>query len=108
MLAFSGPIVNDTIGLGGHLSLELRTDRGPGAVGAWFHASAGLIGTGPLSGEISRDGQVRLNGRLMMGANPFDCALRARLIGDRLVGEATFVRATNGASAHSRFTLYRS
>lgn len=107
VLAFSGPIMNDTMGQGGRLSLQLRTDGSGRPVGAWFHASNGLIGTGPLSGEMGPDGRIRLSGRLMMGRNPFDCALRATLEGDRLVGEATFVRATSGATAHSSFALSR-
>ncbi len=100
--------MNDTMGQGGRLSLQLRTAGKGGQVGAWFHASDGLIGTGALSGEMGGDGRVVLSGRLMMGRNPFDCALRATLEGDRLVGEATFIRANGGASAHSRFVLRRS
>lgn len=107
VLAFSGPIMNETMGQGGRLSLELRTDGSEGPVGAWFHASHGLIGTGTLRGRMHPDGRITLSGRLMMGRNPFDCALQATLDGDHLVGEATFVRATSGAKAHSRFTLRR-
>lgn len=107
VLAFSGPIMNDTMGQGGRLSLQLRTDGSAGPVGAWFHASNGLIGTGTLRGKILPGGRITLSGRLMMGHNPFDCALQATLDGDRLVGEATFVRATSGARAHSSFTLTR-
>jgi hypothetical protein len=107
VLAVSGAIVNDTMGQGGRLSLQLRTDGSEGPVGAWFHASHGLIGTGTLRGKIEPDGRITLSGRLMMGHNPFDCALQATLDGDRLVGEATFVRASSGARAHSRFTLRR-
>ena len=99
--------MNDTMGQGGRLSLQLRTGGSGGPVGAWFHASHGLIGTGTLRGEMHPGGQITLSGRLMMGHNPFDCALHATLDGDRLFGEATFVRATSGAKAHSSFTLTR-
>ena len=107
VLAFSGPIMNHTMGQGGQLSLQLRIGGGHGPVGALFHASHGLVGTGVLSGEIGLHGRITLSGRLMMGHNPFDCSLQARLEGDRLVGEAIFVRQTSGASAHSSFSLSR-
>ena len=60
-----------------------------------------------LTGDIGTDGRITLSGRLMMGRNPFDCALQATLKGERLVGAATFVRATSGVAAHSSFTLSR-
>ena len=107
-LAFRGPIMNDTMGQGGQLALSIRRSGPGGAVTAYFHASAGLIGTGELSGTMSPDGRVALAGRLMMGRNPFDCSLEASLAGDRLVGSASFVRASSGLTARSRFTLVRS
>jgi len=69
----------------------------------------GLVraGSGVLYGAIAPDGRITLSGRLMMGPNPFDCALKAMLEGDHLVGEATFVRHTSGATAHSRLALSR-
>lgn len=107
VLTFSGPIMNDTMGQGGQLSLQLRTGGASRPVGALFRASHGLIGSGVLYGAIAPDGRITLSGRLMMGPNPFDCALKATLVGDHLVGEATFVRHTSGATAHSRFALSR-
>ncbi len=105
--AFAGPIMNETMGRGGQLSLKLRTRGTRGPVAAVFSASNGLIGSGVLRGEMGSDGRITLSGRLMMGRNPFDCALEATLKGGRLVGGATFVRATSGASAHSSFSLTR-
>jgi hypothetical protein len=106
-LAFRGPIMNETMGQGGQLDLAIRTQGSTGPVTARFHAYAGLIGTGELTGTISEDGQVRLSGRLMMGQNPFDCSLNGKLAGDRLTGSATFVRAGGGSSAHSSLSLTR-
>lgn len=108
VLVFAGPILNDTMGQDGQLSLQLQTDGAGRPVGAWFHASHGLIGSGRLSGEIGPNGQVTLSGQLMMGRNPFTCALQATLIEGHLIGEATFVRASSGARAHSRFNLIQS
>ena len=105
VLAFSGPIVNDTMGQSGQLSLQLHATRFHRSVGAYFHASHGLIGTGTLIGEIGPEGRIILSGKLMMGRNEFYCAVQGSLQGDRLVGEATFVRQTSGAMAHSSFTL---
>ena len=106
-LAFSGPIMNDTMGQGGQLSLQLRTARTGRPIGAFFHASHGLIGTGTLTGERTPQGRISLSGQLMMGHNQFYCALQGIMRGDHLVGEATFIRQTSGAQAHSSFTLTR-
>ena len=106
-LAFNGPILNETMGQGGQLSLQLRIQGAHGPVAALFHASKGLIGSGVLTGDISNNGRITLSGRLMMGRNPFDCALQGTLVGERLVGGATFVRVTSGAAAHSSFALSR-
>ena len=106
-LTFTGPILNNTMGQGGRLLLELRIRDAHGSVAALFQASQGLIGSGVLTGDIQRDGKISLSGRLMMGRNPFDCVLEARLDGERLVGVATFVRSTSGAAAHSSFKLSR-
>ncbi|MGI4849190.1 MAG: hypothetical protein ACRYGK_13770 [Janthinobacterium lividum] len=106
-LAFNGPILNETMGQGGQLSLQLRIHGEHGLVDAVFHASKGLIGSGVLTGDIGNNGQITLLGRLMMGPNPYDCILKASLKGERLVGAATFVRATSGVAAHSSFTLSR-
>lgn len=106
-LAFTGPILNDTMGQGGQLSLQLRIHGAHGPVAAVFQASQGLIGSGTLTGDIQRNGRISLSGRLMMGRNPFDCVLEAKLEGELLVGVATFVRSTSGAAAHSSFKLSR-
>ncbi len=106
-LAFTGPILNNTMGQGGQLSLKLRIRGAHGSVAAVFQASQGLIGSGVLTGDIHGDGQISLSGRLMMGRNPFDCVLEGKLQGERLVGVATFVRPTSGAAAHSSFKLSR-
>ena len=98
--------MNETLGQGGQLALALRT-QGAGPVTAYFHAYAGLIGTGELTGTISPDGKLNLSGRLMMGRNPFDCSLTGTLSGDRLTGSATFVRPGTGSNARSSFTLSR-
>jgi hypothetical protein len=105
-LAFRGPIMNETMGQGGQLALALH-GQGAGPVTAHFHAYAGLIGTGELTGTMSPDGRLSLSGRLMMGRNPFDCTLTATVAGDRLTGSATFFRTGAGASARSSFTLSR-
>ena len=106
-LAFNGPILNETMKQGGQLSLQLRIHGAHGPAAALFHASQGLIGSGVLTGDIGSDGRITLSGRLMMGRNPFDCALQGTLKGERLVGVATFVRVTSGVAAHSSFTLSR-
>lgn len=106
-LTFTGPILNDTMGQSGQLSLQLRTRGAHGSVAAVFQASHGLIGSGVLTGDIQRDGQISLSGRLMMGRNSFNCVLEGNLEGERLVGVATFVRSSSGAAAHSSFRLSR-
>ena len=100
--------MNETMGQGGQLALALRTQGGPGPVTAHFHAYAGLIGTGELTGTMSPDGRLSLSGRLMMGRNPFDCTLSGTVEGGRLTGSATFIRAGGGTTAQSSFTLSRS
>ena len=106
-LAFDGPIMNETMGQSGHLSLQLHLHGMHGPVNAVFHASKGLIGSGVLTGDVGNDGQITLSGRLMMGPNPYDCALTGALKGEQLIGAATFTRATSGLAAHSKFTLSR-
>lgn len=107
VLVFSGPIVNDTMGQAGTLSLKMTPDPVGARVGAFFQASHGLIGTGVLNGAVGPGGKIKLSGRLMMGRNPFACTLHATLEGGHLVGEATFIRQSNGAAAHSTFALSR-
>lgn len=107
VLVFKGPIMNDTMGQAGELSLKMVSNPAGGPVNAFFQASHGLIGAGELDGAIEPGGKIRLAGRLMMGRNSFDCQLDATLEGDHLVGRATFVHLTNGAPAHSRFALSR-
>ena len=63
-----------------------------------FHASAGLIGSGKLSGKISPDGRISAVGRLLMGRNPFDCVLRATSEGEVLKGGAIFTHVGANAS----------
>lgn len=99
--------MNDTMGQGGQLSLQLSFISANGTIGAFFHASHGLIGSGVLKGTMAPGGRVLLSGRLMMGRNPFDCDLTARIQGNSLVGEATFVRRATGSRAHSSFSLER-
>ena len=43
-LAFNGPILNETMGQGGQLSLQLRIHGANGRLDAVFQASKGLIG----------------------------------------------------------------
>lgn len=88
-LAFNGPILNETMGQGGQLSLQLHIHGVHGPIDAVFHASKGLIGSGVLRGNIGPDGHITLSGRLMMGPNPFDCGLQGTLKGEQLVGAAT-------------------
>ncbi len=107
VLVFSGPIMNNTMGQTGTLSLKVTTDPAGGRIGAFFHATHGLIGSGVLNGAVGPGGKIILAGRLMMGRNPFNCTLYATLEGGRLVGEATFVHQSNGAAAHSTFALSR-
>jgi len=105
-LAFRGPILNETMNQGGQLALVLRR-RGRDVVAA-FQASAGLIGTGELTGSITADGRLTLSGRLMMGRNPFDTVLTATLTGDVLTGTASFARPSGASATSSSFRLTRS
>jgi hypothetical protein len=108
LLTFRGPVRNETLGREGQLSLSFRRPAGAGPVTLRFHASAGLLGTGALTGTISADGQLTATGRLMMGRNPFDCELTARITGDQLAGSASFVRSGRAAVSRSTFLLTRS
>lgn len=110
--AFRGSVFNETIGIGGRLSLVIRPVGPGGAVRVRFDASNGLVGAGELSGHLSADGYLSASGTLMMGRNPFECDLSGAIAGDRLNGAARFVRlgvdAANKAVTQSRFTLQRS
>ena len=108
---FRGPVFNDTIGIGGRLSLAVRRIGPNGAVLVRFEASNGLVGSGELSGTLSPDGVLTASGTLMMGRNPFECDLAGTLSAERLTGSASFVRlgAERGrAASQSRFALTRS
>ncbi|MGI4950838.1 MAG: hypothetical protein ACRYGM_03455 [Janthinobacterium lividum] len=105
-LTFRGPILNETMNQGGQLALVLR--RRGRAVVAGFQASAGLIGTGELTGHITAEGHLTLSGRLMMGRNPFDAVLSATLTGDVLTGTASFARPSGASATNSSFRLTRS
>lgn len=104
---YRGPIMNETMGQGGYVTLLVRPQALPGAVKARFNASAGLLGTGELSGRVSASGRITLSGTLMVGQNPFACDLRGIISGGTLTGSATFVRSTGGTVSYSRFTLTR-
>ena len=106
-VTFHGPIMNETMGQSGQLSLTIRSDAAPGPVVARFHAYAGLIGSGELTGSIGPNGRLNLSGQLMMGRNPYDCSLTGTISGGTLNGSATFVRASGNGSARSTFTLSR-
>jgi hypothetical protein len=107
VVAFRGPITNETMGQSGQLSLTIRSGAAPGPVDAHFHAYAGLIGSGELTGSVGPDGRLNLSGQLMMGPNPYNCSLSGTLNGGTLTGSATFVRAGGRGSARSTFTLSR-
>lgn len=104
---FRGPIMNETMGQGGYVTILVRPQSLPGAVKVRFNASAGLSGTGELSGRVSESGRLTVAGTLMMGRNPFACDLRGVISGGTLTGSATFVRSSGGTVAYSRFTLTR-
>ena len=104
---FRGPIMNETMGQGGYVTILVRPQALPGAVKVRFNASSGLSGAGELSGRVSESGRLTVAGTLMMGRNPFACDLRGVISGNTLTGSATFVRSTGGMVAHSRFTLTR-
>lgn len=108
VVLFQGPIFNETMNQAGHLTLLLRPQDAPGTVTARFSASAGLSGSGELSGRLS-GGRLDLSGQLMMGRNPYLCDLSGALANGRLTGTASFVRrGSTGGAAHSRFSLTRS
>ena len=102
--AYTGPVLSVTMQQGGQLTLLVQRHEGR-SVTVEFHASAGLIGTGQLVGTMTGDGRIAVDGRLMMGRNPFDCILSAVATGDSLVGEASFTRVGASSSSRSTFTL---
>lgn len=105
-LTFKGPVMNVTMQQGGQLALMIH-QREPGRIILDFHASAGLIGTGQMTGTMTGDGRISATGRLMMGRNPFDCVLNAVSNGETLTGEARFTRVGTNTSAHGTFSLTR-
>jgi hypothetical protein len=107
-VVFRGSVYNETMHQGGQMSLAVRRQGSSGAVTARFEAWGGLLGSGELSGRLSEDGRLSASGRLMMGRNPFSCDLSGRVIGDRLVGSASFIRDSGGPVARSSFALTKS
>ena len=107
-VAFRGPIINETMGRSGRVTLVISKQGGPGSVVVRFNASAGLLGSGELTGRLSEDGRITASGQLMMGSNPFLCDLTGMISGDTLTGSASFFRSSSGYTARSRFTLARS
>lgn len=107
LVSFRGPVMNETMQQGGQMSLAIRKPASSPAVTAQFHAWGGLLGTGELAGSLSSSGQLLLSGQLMMGRNAFTCDLKGRIVDDRLIGSATFVRSGGTSSARSSFTLTR-
>lgn len=105
ILMFRGLVQNETLNRGGHLALSIRPRGGGGAVVIGFHASAGLLGTGELSGTLSPDGRIAASGRLMVGRNPFDCSLTARITGGQIAGSAIFLRPGQSEPSRSNFVL---
>ena len=101
---FRGPVMNVTMRQGGQLTLVIQRHEGQ-TVTIDFRASSGLIGTGQLTGTMTEDGHIDVDGRLMMGRNPFNCVLSAVARGDNLVGEASFTRVGGTSSARSSFNL---
>ena len=104
---FQGPIFNETMGQGGHVSLVIHRQPATDAITARFNASQGLSGSGVLAGNVSGAGRITASGQLLMGKNPFLCDLSGTLSGNTLTGSASFVRSGSGAIYHSRFTLVR-
>lgn len=104
---FSGPIYNETMGQGGHVTLVIRKNAPTGAITARFYASQGLSGAGILAGSVSGTGRITASGRLLMGKNPFICDLSGTLHDDTLTGSASFVRSGRSMVYHSRFKLVR-
>jgi energy-coupling factor transporter ATP-binding protein EcfA2 len=106
-LMFRGPVLNHTINQEGMMALTLA-GTAPGSITARFHAWAGLLGTGELTGTLSEHGELTLSGQLMVGRNPFHCTLTATVRGDRITGSASFVRPGRTTASHSSFSLLRS
>ena len=88
--------------------LRLQTEGPEGPLGAWIHGSDGFSGEGKLQGVMAKGGHFTLNGRLMLGRHEYECALQASLEGDRIVGEATYLRPSTGETARTSFSLFRS
>ncbi len=104
---FQGPIYNDTMGQGGHVTLVIRKRAPTGAITARFNASQGLSGAGVLAGRVLEGGRIVASGQLLMGKNPFMCDLSGTMQGDTLTGSASFMRDGSGRVYRSRFTLVR-
>ncbi len=104
---FQGPIFNETMGQGGHVSLVIHRQPATDAITARFNASQGLVGSGVLAGSVSGTGRITASGQLLMGRNSFLCDLDGTLSGNTLTGSASFVRSGSGATYHSRFALVR-
>ncbi len=102
---FRGTIYNETMGQGGQLRIALQRQAQPGGVKVRFDASAGLVGSGELTGTLSDSGRLAVSGQLMMGRNAYDCDLQGTLAGDRLTGVAGFVRAGGSSVWRSSFRL---
>jgi len=104
---FQGPIFNETMGQGGHVTLVIRKQVPTGAITARFNASQGLSGSGVLAGNVSGTGRITASGQLLMGRNAFMCDLSGTLSGGTLTGSASFVNSNGGPMYHSRFNLVR-
>ncbi len=104
---FQGPIFNETMGQGGHVTLVIRKQAPAGAITARFNASQGLSGSGVLAGNLSGTGRITVSGQLLMGRNAFMCDLSGTLSGGTLTGSASFVNSNGGPMYHSRFNLVR-
>jgi AAA domain-containing protein len=100
---FRGSVYNKAVHQNGTLSLVI-TDKS-GTVKAHFDASVGLLDSGELEGNLSKDGRISAHGRLMIGDNPFFCYLSGFIVGHKLVGSTNFVQSSGGRVAHSNFTL---
>ena len=104
---FRGPIFNETMRQGGHVTVAIRKQAPAGAITARFDASQGLSGTGTLAGHVSGAGQITASGQLLMGKNSFLCDFSGTLTGNSLTGHASFVRPGNNTVYRSRFNLVR-
>lgn len=104
---FRGPIFNETMKQGGHVTVAIRRQEPDGAVTARFDASQGLSGSGTLAGRVSGGGRIAVSGQLLMGQNPFMCDLNGVLDANTLTGSASFVRSGSGRVYRSRFNLVR-